>query len=511
MSLTPSPFQTAIFSWARTAQGNLVIDAKAGSGKTTTLVELLKCLPVSDPSSLTPPRIRFLAFNKMIAETLQRRCPRHVVCSTFHSLGLSALRGVLRQGFEVDAAKCRKLVWNALDRDDPDTKRIIQLVSLAKTLVPVGDASTAHLHVPWSDLITRYFLEFDDLHHAVSVASSVLRASNAATNLVDYDDMLYLPVLLNAPFDWQDWVLVDEAQDTNDIQVEILWRLRRNNSPSNRTIPAPFPGTRFVFVGDPHQAIYGFRGANSDAMKKITARFNAETLPLSVCYRCSRAVIREAQRTVPDILPWDSSPEGEVKTLVRYTPSLFTLGSAILCRNTAPLVAHAYALLTRDIPCVILGKDIGASLAALVKKMRASHLPDLIAKLLKWSVRESQRAITEGRSPETIVDQHECILFFISSLDEDSQTIPDLLAKIDLMFSDTADPRTRVVLSTIHKAKGMEYRTVFILDRGLLPSKYATQPWEREQERNLLYVAQTRAQETLVYISSDSWEKEGAQ
>lgn len=202
-----------------------------------------------------------------------------------------------------------------------------------------------------------------------------------------------------------------------------------------------------------------------------------------------------------------SAPDGIVLRPDRYTESLFTPGSVVLCRNTAPLIGFAFSLLQRDIPCKVLGRDIGAQLAGIVKQMRTGDLSDLQVRLAEWRTRELDRAEREDRSPEHILDQFQCIMFFISGLDHDSQTVASLLAKIDLMFSDSG-PTTGVTLSTVHRSKGLEYPTVFILDMGkYMPSRFATQPWQLRQERNLCYVAITRAMEKLVYINSDSWEE----
>jgi superfamily I DNA/RNA helicase len=95
--------------------------------------------------------------------------------------------------------------------------------------------------------------------------------------------------------------------------------------------------------------------------------------------------------------------------------------------------------------------------------------------------------------------------FFVDSLDEDSRTVESLLAKIELMFTDQPEA-TRLTLSTVHKAKGLEFETVFILDRDkYMPSRYAVQAWQKTQEQNLLYVAVTRAKLRLVYINSECW------
>lgn len=207
------------------------------------------------------------------------------------------------------------------------------------------------------------------------------------------------------------------------------------------------------------------------------------------------------------ITPHPDAPLGEVISLDRYDASTFSVPCLVCCRNTAPLVSLAYSLLQRDVPVTILGRDIGAALAGVVKKMRATDIDNLLLKLGDWHVREISRAESTGRNPERVEDQYTCLVFFIRSLDSDSQTIPDLLAKIDLMFSEETS-NTKVVLSTIHRAKGLEYPLVFILDRSLLPSRYAKLPWQREQERNLHYVAVTRAMERLVYINSDCWKEE---
>lgn len=203
------------------------------------------------------------------------------------------------------------------------------------------------------------------------------------------------------------------------------------------------------------------------------------------------------------------APDGTVLRLSSYRPSDFPAGSAVLCRNTAPLVKLAYSLLQRDVPCRILGRDIGAQLAAIVKQMRASNLEEFREKLDKWYEREYSKAVAQDRSPERISDQFQCLVFFTMSLDEDSRSVASLLAKIDLMFGDsTTDFSKIVLLSTIHRAKGSEWRVVFILDPHLMPSRFAKQPWQLQQERNLQYVAITRSMDTLVYISSDRWKAE---
>lgn len=204
-----------------------------------------------------------------------------------------------------------------------------------------------------------------------------------------------------------------------------------------------------------------------------------------------------------------SAPDGLVSHLTSYEPSHFSAGSVILCRNTAPLISFAYSLLHRNIPCRILGRDIGAALIALIKKQRAGNLVELRAALALWYDRELDRCAREDLSPERTTDQYQALLTFMNDLGDQVQDVESLLSKIELMFTDdAAGESTKVLLSTVHKAKGLEFSTVFILDFSkLMPSKFATQPWQIQQEKNLIYVAITRSMNTLHYINSDNWKE----
>lgn len=283
---TPSPEQSLIFS----STGNIIVEAVAGSGKTTTIVEFLLRLPKTN--GLIPPAILFLAFNKQIAETLKLRCPSGVNCSTFHSLGLRALKNskIVPSNVKIDGRKVSKLVWDRMERDNPDVRDVIKLVGLAKGSV---DEQPNYL-----ELCARHDIDISD--KSLSIANEVFWKSSANKDVIDFDDMLWMSVFFDARFDLQDFVFVDEAQDTNDIQVEILSRLQK---PSKFLDGKAFDesSTRFIIVGDPRQAIYGFRGANSDSMTRLQHRFSCVSYPLSVSYRCPKAVVNEARKYLTHI------------------------------------------------------------------------------------------------------------------------------------------------------------------------------------------------------------------
>lgn len=289
MTIQWSEHQLAVFDAIASGGSNLLVEAVAGSGKTTTILEGLRHIRRGEATSLLAPSVVFLAFNRNIAETLKARCPASVQCATFHALGLRALKRRLdsprtRRKEFVDGRKVGKIVFRLLDRDDPDIQNVIRLVGLLKSTWPKEKPEVlAKLHD----------LDFDEPQKAMEVAERAYARSMEDLDSIDFDDMLMLPIALDAEFDEQDWIFVDEAQDTNNIQLEILDRLAgsaRGDSARG--------ASRYVFVGDRHQAIYAFRGANSDSMDVIASRFATRSLPLSVSYRCPKLVIAEAQKYI---------------------------------------------------------------------------------------------------------------------------------------------------------------------------------------------------------------------
>lgn len=302
MTFSPSPHQLAIGDFIRDgSRGNLIVEAVAGSGKTTTIVWALSLLPVRRPGEMLPQSVSFLAFNKSIADTLKSRCPSHVQCCTFHSLGFRALKGVLGSKVTVEGRKMYGIVARLLSSIDPDFQNILRLCSIAKGSgygLPGFDHSL-------ESLVAHHDLELVEPSKVLEKTTLALRLSNDDLRQIDFDDMLYLPLLLDAPFTKQDWVFVDEAQDTNSIQLEILERLMHkevhclNPNVGEANFAAwTKPPSRLVAVGDPLQAIYGFRGANSDALARIAARFACSSLPLSVSYRCPKLVVAEARKHI---------------------------------------------------------------------------------------------------------------------------------------------------------------------------------------------------------------------
>ncbi|HEX2242022.1 MAG TPA: ATP-dependent helicase [Gammaproteobacteria bacterium] len=472
MSRTWSQYQQGIFNFVVSGTGNAIVTAVAGSGKTTTIVEAMRLIG-GGLSAL------FLAFNKPIATELEKR---GVNAKTFHALCYTAVMR-FKRAERPDTSKLFKLCKQNLSMDSEKLygNFIRKLVGLAKQngigcLVP-------DTYEQWLNIVEHHDIELDSdkatIEQAIELAQKLLEWSNAS-NMVDFDDMLYLSVKENLPLPKFNWIFVDEAQDTNAIQRAVLRKIM-------------MPHSRLIAVGDPAQAIYGFRGADSNSMNMIAEEFKCITLPLSVSYRCATSIVEKARTWVSHIEPAEGAHAGVVERITNWDVSLFTYEDLVVCRNTKPLIQLAYKMMKSHIPVRIMGKDIGEGLIKFVQKMNAWDLDSLETKLTEYRAREVKKATdnNDEEKAESISDKVDAVLTLIDSIPEGERSVQSLITIIEKLFDEKVKGTT---LATIHRSKGLEAFAVYWLNSSLCPSKYARQPWQQEQERNLCYVATTRAQ-----------------
>jgi DNA helicase-2/ATP-dependent DNA helicase PcrA len=496
--ITWSPQQEKIYDWSVNGRGSAVVIAVAGAGKTTTIVELANRIPAHLSCA-------FVAFNKSVATELSSRLPKHVRAQTLNGLGFSTwMRHIGRdRKIEVDGKKTWKIMQRVLTGEQLETyaSTLPKLVSMGKGagIVPsctVGAqprlvSLTRDTDEVWEAMIDRYQIDVENPLEAIDLARKILvETITSGKEVIDFDDQLYLPVIHAARFWQNDWLMVDEAQDVNKIQRAMLKRSLK-------------PSGRLVAVGDPRQAIYGFRGADTSSIDTIKREFGAVELPLTVSYRCPRAVVAEAQKYVSHIQSTDTAPLGKVETLPKYKALDFLPTDAILCRNSAPIVDLAFALIRNNVACRVLGKEIGVGLINLIKKMKARGIENLIERLDLYRQRETAKFIAKRQEEKAdlLNDRLDTILVIINNMAETERTVPALISKIESIFTD--NDKGLLTLCTVHKSKGLEWSRVFILDADkLMPSPWARQEWQQEQEANLQYVAVTRAKQELYYIST---------
>lgn len=533
----------ALFQGPKDDNGpHVMIVARAGTGKTTTLIEGLKMLK-GLPPKITPSEqqakiweqmassrgarsICFAAYNNSIANELKTRVPDGVDARTLHSLGYTACRKAF-QGIQLNQYRVKNLIETEVGgnlRSVPPEipKAVQQLVSRVKSSLEEPTEEALYLMAMNYEVeLGRYESRIFDL--VPKVLDRCLHPE--VDGEMDFDDMVWLPIARNLQIWKHDLLLVDEAQDMDRCRQEIAKRC----------------GHRIIFCGDPQQAIYAFAGADAQSMSRLgdflkDTQRGCVTLPLNVTRRCGKAIVQEALHYVSDFHYHESNPEGrvtnhrfpwrrtsegtreELPLEKTYLPHV-AVGDMILCRSNAPLISQCFKLLAMGVTARIQGKDsIGAGLIGLITQLSPMDVPDLITRVDHWLGKETKKEMAKKNPSENLIaalgEKRNCIISLCESAkggaslkdgtDHDyAYEVEDLIRFIESIFTDEAGVSKQAVrLSSIHKAKGLEARRVFILEpEEARPRRVNKTPWGADQERNLKYVAITRAIEELVYVS----------
>lgn len=469
-----SNFQKDIFRDIAQKTDHTVVIARAGSGKTSTIIEGFRYVPKGK-------KCLMVAFNKSIADELRQKAPSYIDTMTLHSLGYRAVRQKFGNDVQLEQKKMQFIFEDLIGKDDFDlTMQFCKCASLCKGFL-------FDTQVKISDLIDQFDIDIGEFKREdfVKHVIQALSISKSKTQIIDFDDMVLFPFLYRLNVGKYDVVFVDEAQDLNAAQIAMV-------------LSAIKIGGRVIAVGDPAQSIYQFRGADSAAIPNFIAKLGAKTLPLSVSYRCPKSVVRLAQEVVSDIQAQASAPEGSVEyVLSEELLKLVKPGDFVLSRTNAPLIKYCLKLLKTSVPANIQGRDIGSNLLYFIKKSKAKTINAFIEYVNEWKAIESKRLLSEKKDITVAMDKAECLL----NLCEGTLTIKDLKQTIDNLFSDVNDS-AKVVFSTTHKAKGLERDRVFVLS-----STYRYGPGVEGEEANLWYVAITRAKKSLFLVrKAPKWE-----
>lgn len=537
--------QAVVVEWSVFGTGHANVNALAGTGKTFTLMEIVKAVLAARPTD----EIFLGAYNKSIATELQAKLaaagidPKQASASTLHSAGFQALGSYLRnvKGIQKLTVENKKveLILAALQTeciqaatkaptqakaDEANEKAMIcknqkgfvlKAVSLAKqrafgVVHPVDQISK------WEEMIEHFGLDEDwdenEMKHSEAMIRLCIVVYNRSldqvlTGIVDFDDMILAPLFYRAKFWPKSMVLVDEAQDLNPARRILAIRMAGENG-------------RVICVGDRNQAIYGFTGADSDSMDIVRDQLNSVEFPLTRTYRCPKSVVAAAQQFVPAYEAFETNPVGLVRSVplvtetntedgskeADFSDEKLTKDDAILCRNTKPLVEMAWTLIKRGIACRVEGRDIGQGLITMARRWKVVRLDAFRNKVETWKAREVAKYKAKDREDmiQSVEDKAETICCIVDALMADGKTsVEDFVTFVTNLFGDTKDGEVQKVLtlSTVHKSKGREWKRVYILGRNrYMPSKYAKKSWQLQQEANLQYVAITRAMEELVDI-----------
>lgn len=481
-----TPQQLAFIATAAES-GSVALDARAGTGKTFSLRQWANSTRKGGIAT---------SFSRSTVSELTNKMPSRFQSKTLHGLGFQAIKQ--SGNFQtLDKDKIYNLVKAFCADNDYDYELqapVRQLLGLARSFGLQPDRNgpeglIADEHENWEELADLY--EIDMTAEVLAITREVLQISNQLAlkqGIIDFDDMLYIALLWPHRFPRVPIILADEIQDFSALQHKMVKKCL-------------LPGGRVIGAGDDRQAIYAFRGALTDSYAAMVQTFSMQRLPLTVSFRCPKAVILEAQRYVPDIEAAPSALEGSV--VYPQKLELDEVPSTVLCRNNAPLIRLALSLLVSGRTVEVAGQDIGRGLINLttrITKKKSMPTDQFLGRLKSWRDREVER---HPKRKARIMDK----FLALRALSGHHKDLSEVRAHLGKLYPNpnSKDYRpAQVQFTTIHRAKGLEWPRVLFLDPQLLPSKYAKQPHELLQEDNLAYVGITRAQEELVYCSSDN-------
>jgi superfamily I DNA/RNA helicase len=510
---------------ARLTQGALLIIAGPGSGKTRTLTHRIAHL-IAD-CGIPAERCLAITFTRRAATELRERLaallPRgfgEVAVHTFHSLGLTILRqhaeeAGLRPGFRLAGEAERvSLLAQAMQISARKAERLVKSISTVRRTGEEPD-------------------------HDLAAALTAYRGALTARNWIDFDDLVVRCVhLLEAdPALAGRWsnqfgsVSVDEFQDVDATQYRLLRLLA--------------PRGNLCVIGDPDQAIYGFRGADAGVFERFRRDYpDAATIRLARNYRSTGTIVRASGQVIGATTDGDlaavvrdmheritihaaPTEAAEAEFIVQTIEGLigghtfFSIDSgragdgstdlsfadiAVLYRTEAQSGALHEALSRSGIPFKTSSPSMlgdNPVVMALLRELDATAADQPISRLLANAAAALEGR--EGMDPSSLSEAVRRLKSLAASVNDGRERFFETIAlsrEWDL-FDPSAD---RVSLMTMHAAKGLEFAVVFVvgLEDGLMPLRFGGADAAEAEERRLLYVAMTRAKDRLYLTRSQS-------
>lgn len=452
--------------------GNLTVaEALAGTGKTSTLVEIAR-------RQVRRPGI-YLAFNKSVQLEAERKFPDWIDVRTAHSVAYQAIGkrfghrlpgnpAASRMGAQA-MARIMKVKPAMLDSGTLNPVVVTRMAQATVTnFMKTADPELTSKHIP-----SRVYA-----HHApneiaqvvVPVARRIWEDLTSLNGKFRYTPDVYLKQWqLTSPVIPFDYIMFDEAQDADPVIASVVAR----------------QAAQRVYVGDRNQAIYGWRGA-IDAMSKIEG---ATRLPLTRSFRFGPAIAEAANAWLDQL--------GSTYRVVGHDPIPSVVRPlaegeaprAILCRGNGTALGWVLAFLSRNIPVAMApgdknaGKDIERFAWAAKDLMNGEGTdhPDLVG-FTTWA--ELVKFVEE----EEDTDDLKRMVGIINRV--------GVSAVIDAIRGLVTEDKAQVTVSTAHKAKGLEWSSVKVADDFVPPQpdeNSGEMPEVDPADLMLAYVTVTRA------------------
>jgi superfamily I DNA/RNA helicase len=513
----PTPEQRTVvetiaehFYKRRECRSIIVVTAVAGAGKTATCLDVYNVLT----EDLAGQSIQFVAFNVKAKDEMIARgvSPKHA--RTLNALGHANLsryaggRGLKLNVSDTKTTMLLRQTNNDLAMIAPVRLFARKMIEFIKSeclvdfsrerLEVLADHYEVFIDLAYDECHRKYGRTFDELEAAAyEWIAEVMRVNNQVPDgkewTIDYNDQVYLPVVLGIKCFENDLMIVDEAQDLSVANKKLVDRCLRRNGV-------------LVLVGDDYQCIYAWRGCEVNGLAKTLGRtrLNPIATPLTYNWRSGQEIIDFANGICPDI----KCGNGKTAIVRAQDISEFkvieqTGDVAVLSRLRAPLVSYAIECLKADVPFTfrfslafltktvkIIGEN-SLSLRAFKRRFNAY----VAEKTSQYKQQDADQAIEELEDLAAIM---EVLLGKLTV----SQKVSDLLDLIMSLDKQIKESDGSLCLSTIHGSKGLEWDTTFIIGYDEIGNR-AHKEWKAIEARNLRFVAATRARSELVFLKED--------
>ena len=487
--------QLAVFKCWETEDYNILLRAVAGSGKTSTLVQLLR---------RSKTKTLFLAFNKSIQTEIQDKIDnlyiRTARAKTMHSLGLSAIKKTYK--YTLETGKNFKMIMK-LEKEFKHLYGRIEFkdkLLINYALMSMNDVSRMFL----TDDIQEIYREMSNMgnplpsHPRISEMWDELvrireKTYNGSSLVIDFADMIYVPIIKNLRIPTSpEHLMIDEAQDLNFAQHRLIDMILSQGAVK-----------KWISVGDKNQSIYGFAGASTASFDMFLKKDNVKELPLDICYRCPTQILDSANE-VYDVMEGFKEDPGVIGNKGIGDVDGIVDGSLVICRNTGPLLQLFFMLLGKGRKAFLKGDDILSEIKRFLAPFKRDNIVDAIYKmrdeqaslLTKMEVADTASAKFKYSKYSDNIENFTIMAKYFNS---QVSNVNQMLQYLEKLFID--DGIEGVTLCTIHKSKGLENGIVYILNENLIPNEFAISPEQMLQEENLRYVARTRASEELYWLN----------
>ena len=477
--MNPNPDQLEVIN---SHEGEICVTAGPGAGKTATLIARHKSLLAA---GVRPEEILSLTFTKSAADEMQKRAGKGIF-KTFHSYGYSVLTAE-KGKIPMEPELRNRLLYKLTRKYGLEYKALTAMIS-----------SFRHKNISPAVAVE----EFD---YATGHSYAEYEKERLAAGWMDFDSMIVDAVNLlenpevRARHQWK-YVMADECQDTDDLQFRLLQLI----SEKYRNV---------MCVGDPGQSIYMFRGAKPENLTDFTRWFpNGKTLYLGRNYRSSHIITQFVRENYPietplreKLLPARQEKGVDIEYKI-FNNEFDEAEAAVSAANSDPLNSAILARTNRALGLVenfCLEHKIKFHLLGKSGFWKQSEIIRTVEKLKPYSNLPLQNAlglvmpeIERHYSAEDATPEDNYALENIRTLRDIGKRFT--LCRDFVAFANRAAHARRqkgITLSTVHQAKGTEYKNVFVIGArdGMIPHAKG----DMSEEKRIFFVAISRAKDRL--------------